>query len=121
MCVVMKQASLFDFSERQAKLLKTREFLERINGLVDWEAFRDVLDTALARKDGGKGGQPSYDAILMFKVLVLQAFEHPLTPIAIDSCAVAIVTGRCAARVGPPHFTEHLMGGLFREIAKIEQ
>jgi IS5 family transposase len=76
MCVAMKQAGLLDFSERQAKLLKTRDFLERINGLVDLEAFRDVLDTALARKDGGKGGRPSYDAILMFKVLVLQALYN---------------------------------------------
>jgi hypothetical protein len=39
----MKQAGFLDFSERQAKLLKTRNFLERINNLIDWEIFRPVL------------------------------------------------------------------------------
>jgi len=72
----MKQAGLFDFSERQAKLLKTRDFLERVNSLVEWEAFRAVLDNALARKDNRKGGRPPYDAVLMFKVLVLQALYN---------------------------------------------
>jgi transposase len=72
----MKQAGFFDFSDRQAKLVKTREFLERVNSLVDWEAFRHVLDKALARKDGSKGGRPVYDAVLMFKVLVLQALYN---------------------------------------------
>ncbi len=72
----MKQAGFFDFSERQAKLVKTREFLDRVNSLVDWEAFRHVLDKALARKEGSKGGRPAYDAVLMFKVLALQALYN---------------------------------------------
>jgi len=72
----MKQAGFFDFSGRQAKLGKTRDFLERINNLVDWEAFRLVLDKALARKDGGNGGRPAYDAVLISKVLVLQALDN---------------------------------------------
>jgi IS5 family transposase len=55
----MKQAGFFDFSDRQAKLGKTRDFLERINNLVDWEAFRSVLEKALARKDRSKGGRPA--------------------------------------------------------------
>jgi IS5 family transposase len=72
----MKQAGFFDFSDRQKKLSKTRDFLERVNGLVDFEAFRHVLDKALARKDGSKGGRPAYDTVLMFKVLVLQALYN---------------------------------------------
>jgi hypothetical protein len=51
----MKQPGFFDFSERQKKLLKTRDFLERVNRLVAWEAFRPVLDEALDRKEGAKG------------------------------------------------------------------
>jgi hypothetical protein len=31
----MKQAGLFDFSELQAKLLETRDFLERVNSLIE--------------------------------------------------------------------------------------
>ena len=63
----MKQPGFFDFSERQKKLLKTRDFLERVKRLVVWEAFRPVLDKALERKDRDKGGRPPYDAVLMFK------------------------------------------------------
>ena len=72
----MKQAGFFDLSKRHTKLLKTRDFLERVNQLVGWEAFRPVLDTALARKPRDKGGRPPFDAVLMFKVLVLQALYN---------------------------------------------
>jgi hypothetical protein len=34
--------------------------------------FRSDLDAALARSDRAKGGRPPYDAVLMFKILVLQ-------------------------------------------------
>ena len=67
---------MFDFSERQKKLLKTRDFLERVSLLVTWEIFRPVLDKALERKNHDKGGRPAYDAVLMFKVLVLQALYN---------------------------------------------
>jgi transposase len=72
----MKQPGLFDFSEQQKKLLKTRDFLERVSLLVAWETFRPVLDKALERKNHDKGGRPAYDAVLMFKVLVLQALYN---------------------------------------------
>jgi hypothetical protein len=41
-------------------------------GFVGWEAFRPELDKALARKARDKG-RPPFDAVLMFKILVLQA------------------------------------------------
>ena len=72
----MKQAGFFDFAERQKKLLATRDFLERINRIVAWEAFRPVLDAALKRSAREKGGRPPYDAVLMFRVLVLQALYN---------------------------------------------
>ncbi len=40
--------------------------------MVDFELFRDDLEAALKRSDRSKGGRPPYDAVLMFKVLVLQ-------------------------------------------------
>ena len=39
---------------------------------VDFELFRAELEAALGRSDRSKGGRPPYDAVLMFKVLVLQ-------------------------------------------------
>lgn len=41
--------------------------------VVDFEAFRPVLDAALGYADGSKGGRPRYDPVAMLKVLVLAA------------------------------------------------
>jgi len=34
-----------------------------------------VLDEALNRSDGAKGGRPAYDSLMMFKILILQALN----------------------------------------------
>lgn len=57
-------------------MLKTRNFLERINAIVEWEAFRPILDVVLKRSTREKGGRPPFDAVLMFKILVLQALYN---------------------------------------------
>ena len=67
------QPGLFDLDERYAALSRTGDPLERLAAVVDFEVFRADLDTALARSDGSKGGRPPMDAVMMFKVLVLQA------------------------------------------------
>ena len=46
--------------------------MERLAQVVDFEGFRGELEAALSRSDRAKGGRPPYDAVLMFKVLVLQ-------------------------------------------------
>jgi transposase len=51
-------------------------FLENLNQFVVWESFRGLLDEALKRSPRKKGGRPAYDAVLMFKVLVLQALYN---------------------------------------------
>ncbi len=71
-----KQAGLFDLQLRSAKLLASKDFLERVKGYVGWGEFRPLLEAALQRSDGGKGGRPPYDAVLMFRVLVLQALYN---------------------------------------------
>ena len=67
------QAGLFDLDERYAALSRTGDPLERLAAVVDFEMFRADLDAALARSDRSKGGRPPMDAVMMFKVLVLQA------------------------------------------------
>ena len=64
---------LFDLDERYAALSKSGDPLERLSAVVDFEMFRAELDRALARSDRSKGGRPSFDAVLIFKVLVLQS------------------------------------------------
>ena len=41
--------------------------------MVPWAVFRKPLAKALKRSDGARGGRPPYDAVLMVKIIVLQA------------------------------------------------
>jgi transposase, IS5 family len=66
------QPGLFDRDERYAALSAAGDPLERLAAVVDFELFRDELNAALDRADRTRGGRPPYDAVLMFKVLVLQ-------------------------------------------------
>jgi IS5 family transposase len=66
------QPGLFDLDRRYAALSAAGDPLERLGAVVGFELFRGELDAALARSDRAKGGRPPYDAVLMFKVLLLQ-------------------------------------------------
>ena len=64
---------LFDQDTRQRKLEALGDPLVVLNKIVPWEMFREQLE---ATRTGGRGprrgGRPAYDAVLMFKVLVLR-------------------------------------------------
>ena len=66
------QPGLFDRDERYAALSAAGDPLERLAMVVDFELFRGALEAALDRSDRTRGGRPPYDAVLMFKALVLQ-------------------------------------------------
>jgi transposase, IS5 family len=66
------QPGFFDRDERYASLSAAGDPLERLAKVVDFELFRGELAAALDRSDRSKGGRPPYDAVLMFKVLVVQ-------------------------------------------------
>jgi IS5 family transposase len=66
------QPGFFDSEERLGWLSAAGDPLQRLAVVVDFELFRDGLELALKRSDRAKGGRPPYDAVLMFKVLVLQ-------------------------------------------------
>lgn len=74
--VMADQRGFFDLDERYAALSKAGDPLERLSRVVDFEVFRAELDAALQRSDGARGGRPPMDAVLMFKVLVLQALYN---------------------------------------------
>lgn len=82
----MVQRGFFDVDERLAALSRAGDPLERLSAVVDFELFRAVLDAALARSNRSRGGRPPYDAVLMFKVLVLQA----LYSLSDDACEFQI-------------------------------
>jgi transposase len=71
--VVAGQPGFFDVDERCAALSAAGDPLERLAAVLDFEIFRPLLDAAPARSDRSRSGRPFYDAVLMFRILVLQA------------------------------------------------
>lgn len=68
-----RQVGFFDVDERLQRLSDLGDQLEAYAAAVDFEIFRSPLEAALAYADGVKGGRPPYDAVMMFKILVIQA------------------------------------------------
>lgn len=67
-----RQPGFFDADERLRALSAAGDPLERLTSVVDFELFRPELEAALDRADRRRGGRPPYDAVLMFRILVLQ-------------------------------------------------
>lgn len=74
----MNQLGFFDLSDHLKWLSAAGDPLEEMARVIDFEAFRPVLDKALAYSDGAKGGRPPYDPVAMFKVLILAA-QHTVS------------------------------------------
>lgn len=72
----MIQPGFFDLSDRLKDISKFGDPLERLTQVIDFEIFREALEEALSFGDQSKGGRPPYDAVLMFKILVLQALYN---------------------------------------------
>src|ERR687894_263800 len=72
------QAGFFDLDQRLKELSAKGDDLERLNAIVDFEAFRPDLARAVPRSDGSRGGRPPFDPVFMFKILILQA-SHSLS------------------------------------------
>lgn len=68
----MIQPGLFDMENRLESLSKFGDPLEKVKDFVDFEVFREELEKGLEFSDRSKGGRPPYDAVLIFKILVLQ-------------------------------------------------
>jgi IS5 family transposase len=68
------QPGFFDHQERLDLLERLGDPLPKLTRSVNWEAFRPELGKLYKQSDPRKGGRPPFDAVLMFKVLVLQDF-----------------------------------------------
>ncbi len=68
---MMKQMGMFDEEDRLRKLTRLGDSLERLN-VIDWTVFRPVLTCAFQKERKSNAGRPSYDHLMMFKILVLQ-------------------------------------------------
>ena len=70
------QPGFFDVDDRLKRLSDLGDQLEAFRAAVDFEIFRDDLMSALAYSDGAQGGRPPFDAVMMFKILVIQAANN---------------------------------------------
>lgn len=65
------QPSFFDLDNRHRKL-NERDPLIHLDALIDWEDFRLTLERIHAKPRKSKAGRKPFDAVLMFKALLLQ-------------------------------------------------
>ncbi len=65
------QASFFDLHNRHKKLAE-RDPLRSLNRLLDWEVFRAPIEALRSQQRKSKAGRKPFDAVLMFKILILQ-------------------------------------------------
>jgi len=71
-----KDGDSFGMIEHRQSVLKTVEGVNKLDEVIDWELFREELESVLgyAHRDPTRGGRPPFDAVPMpmLKVLVLQ-------------------------------------------------
>ena len=66
---------LFDEQENMSKLSAKGNPLDRISKVIDFEMFRDLLESKLlnVHKKSNAGCKP-YDVVMMFKIIILQRY-----------------------------------------------
>ncbi len=69
------QPDFWDVQIRLRELSAQGDPLEKLSATVDFELFRAELTTALGTRDRSKGGRPSFDPVLKFRMVVLQALH----------------------------------------------
>jgi transposase, IS5 family len=67
----MIQFTLFNEEDRVARLNKLNNPLEKFKTIIEWEIFREDLES-MYKNENGKGGRPPYDPVIMFKIIFLQ-------------------------------------------------
>jgi len=72
----MNQPGLFDYSKRLARIDNVGDPLAKLNEVIDWEQFRELIDLSREKPRKSTAGAKGYDSILMFKVLIIQALYN---------------------------------------------
>lgn len=73
---MMLQSGFFDLEDRFGKLDRLGDPLRALNEAVDWSVFRPILEKGLKKEKKSNAGRPPFDALLMFKVLILQSLYN---------------------------------------------
>jgi IS5 family transposase len=69
----MKQYNYLCEDNRLHRLSEIGDPLEKVSKFIDWEIFRDILSKVF-HTERGIGGRKPWDYVLMFKILLLQAW-----------------------------------------------
>lgn len=69
-------AGLFDYEFQLEKINQHNPPLRKLESVIDWEIFRETLEDAFAIEAKGAGGRPSYDRVMMFKIIILQRYYN---------------------------------------------
>ena len=70
-----KARGLFDFDDRMREIA-SKDPLARLADVVAWEVFRDPIENAVQKHPKAPGGRPRFDAVIMFKTIVIQRRYH---------------------------------------------
>ena len=77
---LLPDSSMFDALDKA-----DATYLEKLDSLIDWERFREQLERAWPwSRDDAKPGRPSWDATLMFKILVVGKTKGVLSDKALE-------------------------------------
>jgi len=67
---------LFDTEYHERKIKEYQPPLSKLDKVINWELFREPIEKALYVESKGAGGRPSFDKIMMFKILILQKYYN---------------------------------------------
>ena len=70
------QIGFFDVENKEDRLSKMGDHLEKLNRAIDWEIFRPILEETFKKEHKGMGGRPPFDYVMMFKILVIQKYYN---------------------------------------------
>jgi transposase len=70
--LAMSQASFFDIEYQLDKIHQINDLLPRLDELIDWSLFIDLLNQVRSSEKKSNAGRPGFDVLLMFKILILK-------------------------------------------------
>lgn len=69
----MKKLGFLDFDIRLQRFDNAGDPLVTLDEKIDWEIFRPTIEKARKKAKKSNAGPIGFDAILMFKILILQS------------------------------------------------
>lgn len=69
-------AGLFDAEYHERRIKEYQPPLSKLNKVINWELFRGTIEETLYVEPKGAGGRPSFDKVMMFKILILQKYYN---------------------------------------------